>query len=117
VWRCSSCDGSDWEQVVGDGFGSANNLGAQALISFGDWLTCVTQNDETGVQVWRTDDGMSWEQAAPGGFGDSGNFRPYWDNSVAIFEDRLFVGTHNPASGGEIWMTLDQLFLPLVIND
>ena len=60
MWRCSTCGGSDWSQVVSDGFGSTDNWGAIALIVFDNHLYCVTGNSETGVEVWRTDNGTDW---------------------------------------------------------
>jgi len=43
------------------------------LIVSDNYLYCVTCNDETGAEVWRTDDGANWEQVGPDGFGDSNN--------------------------------------------
>jgi hypothetical protein len=116
IWRCSICDGTDWERVVDGGFGSTDNRGVMGLIAKDDSLYAVTENDHTGLEVWRTDDGSGWSRVSRGGFGDNTNFRPYWDNSVAIFDDRLYVGTHNWGNGGEVWVLLDQVFLPIMMR-
>ncbi len=117
VWRCSTCDGSDWSQVISDGFGNPDNRGVYALTGFNAQLYSVTCNEETGIEVWRTDDGATWEQVGPDGLGDSNNDRPYWDNSTLVFEDNLYVGTQNWANGGEVWQTLRQVYLPLVVQN
>ena len=41
----------------------------------------------------------------------------YWDGSVTVFNDRLYVGTLNRANGGEVWLYLHkQVHLPLVLR-
>jgi hypothetical protein len=87
---------------------------------FEDDLYLVTGNMVSGAEVWRTSDGASWHQVGFGGWGDALNIGSYWNNSIAVFEDRLFVGTHKnwnvePPTGGEIWLYLhNTVFLPLV---
>ena len=110
LWRCQRCDGTDWEQTpVADGFGDTENRGIRSLIPFGDALYAFTYNRTAGMQAWHTVDGVTWEQVGPDGLGDSNNYSPYWDNSVAVFDDRLHVGTWNLAHGGEVWQTMLQL--------
>jgi len=115
VWRCSTCDGSDWQQVISDGFGNTNNTVIGSLITFSDHLYAITYNWTTGMEVWRTADGTSWEQVGFAGFGDSNNLGPYWDNSVAV--GSLYIGTWNWANGGEVWLFLpERLYLPIVLK-
>ncbi|RLC66298.1 MAG: hypothetical protein DRI48_04975, partial [Chloroflexi bacterium] len=110
LWRCQQCDGPDWEQVsVDKGFGDTENRGIHALATFADALYAFTDNRTAGVEVWRTTDGTTWEKVGADGLGDSNNYSPYWDNSVAVFDDHLHVGTRNPAHGGEVWRTDLQL--------
>ncbi|HFD39031.1 MAG TPA: PKD domain-containing protein, partial [Anaerolineae bacterium] len=103
VWRCTICDGSDWEQVITDGFGNPNTTPASALEVFGDSLYFVMGNPVTGMEVWRTLNGTQWEQVAFAGLGDSNNSLSGWDNSVTVWNNRLYIGTWNWANGGEIW--------------
>jgi PKD repeat protein len=103
VWRCQVCDGSDWTKVVDNGFGNINARGYHALIVFGNHLYSVMANRTTGLEVWRTADGTNWEQVGFAGFGDSNNIGTYWGNSVAIYNNRLYIGTWNDANGGEVW--------------
>jgi len=103
VWRCQVCDNSDWTKVVDNGFGNANTRGMNALEVLNSHLYFVVGNSTTGMEVWRTADGTNWEQMGFAGFGDSNNYTPYWDNSVAVFNNRLFIGTCNWANGGEVW--------------
>jgi hypothetical protein len=121
VWRCSSGSGcnenSDWEQVVSDGFGSTDNVNADALIVSDSYLYCITYNEETGTEVWRSSTGDSgdWEQVGPDGFGDSNNFVPHWDNSVVA--GSLYIGTWNWANGGEVWQLAGgQVYLPIILK-
>jgi hypothetical protein len=122
VWRCSTgsgCDeNSDWEQVVSGGFNDANNTNANALIVSDDYLYCVTYNEETGSEVWRssTRDSGDWEQVGPDGFGDSNNFVTYWDNAVVT--GSLYIGTINWANGGEVWQLAagGGVYLPIILK-
>jgi hypothetical protein len=119
IWRCHSCDGSDWERVVADGLGDDSRRGMNALEVAGNRLFWVVGTSDTGLEVWGTSTGDEgdWHQIGLGGFGDSNNRAPYMDNSVVAFDDTLFVGTINQAHGGEIWVLLNDLFLPLVMRN
>ncbi len=104
VWRCQLCDGTDWQQVEGNGFGNPNTRGDRpGLEVYKERLHVVAGNSDTGAEVWRTANGIDWEQVGFAGFGDSNNRTTYWDNSVGVYNDRLFVATLNDANGGEIW--------------
>ncbi len=122
VWRCQVCDGSDWESVMTDGFGDGGASDPSALEVFEGQLHLILGNYTTGLQIWRSDTGDpgDWEQVGFAGLGDSNNRAPYWNNSVAVFNDDLYLGTINEANGGEVWrsLILDQsVYLPaLLIN-
>jgi len=118
VWRCQVCDGSDWTKVVDNGFGNPNTRGSSALEVFDGQLYFTVGTYTTGMEVWRTADGTAWEQVGYAGLGDSNNRAPYWDNSVTVFNNRLYIGTSNHASGGEVWLYLPRLlYLPLVLKN
>jgi len=103
LWRCQDCGGSDWEQVpIAKGLGDPASYDFSALIAFDGAMYGLLSNDATGMQIWRTANGLDWEQDAPHGLGTSSN-HPCGDNSVALFGDRLFLGTQNGAHGGQIW--------------
>jgi basic membrane protein A len=105
IWR--SANGSDWSLVESGGLGDPNNNRGYGLKVFQDHLHLVTGNLESGAEVWRTADGTSWEQVGFNGWGDPLNVGSYWDSSIAIFKERLFVGTIKnwmvEPSGGEVW--------------
>jgi len=103
VWRCQVCDGSDWQKVVDNGFGNVNTRTYGALEICDGRLYFIVGNSNTGLEVWRTANGMNWVQVGFAGFGDSNNYASYYDNSVAVFNNRLFIGTINSANGGEVW--------------
>ena len=119
LWRCQQCDGSDWEQVsIAKGFGDTENRAIRSLVIFDDVLYAFTHNRTTGMEVWRTTNGTNWEQVGPDGLGDSNNYSPYWDNSVTVFNESLYVGTWNPANGGEVWCNKTYpIYLPLVLRN
>ena len=103
VWRCQVCDGSDWQQVVDNGFGNSDTRSTPALEVFDGSLYVIVGNQETGLEVWRTQNGVDWQQVGFAGFGDSNNATPILDNSVTVFDNRLYIGTWNTANGGEVW--------------
>jgi hypothetical protein len=45
---------------------------------------------------------------------------PYHDNSITVYEDRLFVGTvkvTDPPAGGELWLLLPSTtYLPMLLG-
>ena len=116
IWRCQTCDGSDWQKVVDNGFGNADTRGMSALEIFNEHLYFVVGNSVSGMEIWRTADGMNWEQVGFAGFGDSNNYATYWDNSTTVFNNSLFIGTFNSANGGEVWRMLRTVYLPAVIK-
>lgn len=108
IWRCSAASGcdeaTDWTSVATKGFNNPNNYGVWALTESGSYLYAVANNFTTGMEVWRTADGTDWAQVSAGGFGDSNNAGTYWDSSIAVYSNRLYIGTTNSANGGEIWV-------------
>ena len=114
VWRCQVCDGSDWNRVVTNGFGSPNSGSVDALLVFDNAVYAIVANETTGFEVWRTEDGAVWTQVSGGGLGDSNTIAPWADNSVVVFNNSLWIGTQNYASGGKIWQLLRSLYLPLI---
>lgn len=117
LWR--SDDGTTWTQVLGDGLGDPGNVKVESLSVFEGYLVLVTNNEASGMEVWCSSDGATWDQVSSDGFGDPANFATLWSNATVTYRDRLFVGTwrYGHASGAEVWMTADQVFLPLVLRD
>ena len=117
VWRCQTCDGSDWQRIVVAGFGNAETNKSSALETAGGALFYVAGNYSTGLEVWRTQDGLTWEMVGSAGLGDSNNRSPFWDNSVLGSGSALWVGTWNPANGGEVWSYQPHsVYLPLALH-
>jgi sugar lactone lactonase YvrE len=120
LWRCSTCDsGSSWSQVIGptgsvsSGFGKSANGRIEALQVYNNMLYAITYNND-GMEVWRTPNGTTWQQVGWGGFGNSNNYAAYYSNSVAVFNNNLYIGTLNDANDGQVWSLAKQLFLPLI---
>jgi len=114
VWR--SPDGAlDWTRVVSSSSISPTIGGENGLEVFAGHLYLVARNNETGLQVWRTANGTAWEQVGFAGLGDSDNQWSYWDNALLAFQDRLYLGTNNFTTGGQVWrLTEYKLYLPFV---
>lgn len=98
LWR--SQNGTDWAQI--SGVGTEYAVEESGMEVFNDQLYLVVRN-YGGLEVWRTADGISWEQVGFGGFEDSDNWWSYWDNGIAVFKGKLYVGTNNYYTAGEIW--------------
>ncbi len=106
VWRT---DGANWEAVAGGGaaepagFGNPGNSIAQSMAAYGSDLFVGTHNGG-GCQVWRYD-GSAWTAIIGGGalmgpgFGNTANDEA---ESMAVFESKLYVGTHN-TNGCQVW--------------
>jgi len=58
VW---SYDGSSWTEIIGDGFGDANNVAVSSMYSTGSDLYVGTENSVTGAEVWELYGGK-WTQ-------------------------------------------------------
>jgi hypothetical protein len=101
IWR--TADGQHWEKVVGDGYGDVSNVKVESLLRYADLLYTATYNSQTGIQVWRSADGIAWEQVIANGFDDSNNYATLWSNATVKYQGKLFIGTWNTASGGEVW--------------
>jgi arabinogalactan oligomer/maltooligosaccharide transport system substrate-binding protein len=101
VWR--SDDGVNWTQVVYGNIGPTLPEGSNALEVYNGTLYLVTGQDSEGLQVWSTRNGTSWIQVAFAGFGDPANGWSFWDSATEVFKDKLYVGTNNFDTGGEIW--------------
>lgn len=101
--RCGVCDGADWESANEPGFGNPDNLYRGSLVATEVALFAIVGNGPSGIEVWRTSDGEEWEQIAAGGFGDADNLYTEGQGSAIVFDDRLYVGTWNSTTGGQIW--------------
>ncbi|MFN2148438.1 MAG: FixG Ig-like domain-containing protein, partial [Anaerolineales bacterium] len=97
------CDGTDWEQVIDNGLGNSDSRLMPGFEVFDDRLYLAVGNLVDGMQVWQTNDGDNWYPIAMEGFYDSDNWSALWDYSLVEYEGHLYLGTWNPANGGEIW--------------
>jgi len=119
VWRTSN--GAIWTKVVNAGFGDINNCSIGALTVFEGNLYATTYNhpwndSQTGIEVWRTEDSTTWTQINPDGFGDNNTKAGF---AVAVFDNHLYFGTWNRASGGKIWLlnATQPVYLPIIMNN
>jgi hypothetical protein len=117
IWRCATCDGTDWTQAASGGFGNPDNRGVPSLIVFDGQLYAVTRNRPTGMEVWHSANGTDWEVATAGMFANT--TEPYWDNSVTVFDNGLYVGASYPwgNAGGKVWLMTKQAYLPVILKN
>jgi sugar lactone lactonase YvrE len=108
LWRCQTCDGSDWQPVTPLRFGNAANVAVESLIVYNRMLYAFTANLSTGMEVWRTSDGATWAQIGFAGLGDANNYYPLYDNATVIHNGNLYVGVWNNAGGGKIWQYIPE---------
>lgn len=116
VYRCTVCDGTDWQEVEPVSFTDINNSWDPGLISTNGKLYAVLGNSAKGMEVWQTADGVNWVPIATGGFGDANNNGAYWSNSLVAFNNYLYIGTDNSGNGAEVWQYSTQLsvYIPMV---
>ena len=95
VWKY---DGSDWDQVNTNGFGSISNTEAVSMVFYDppglapQALYVGTSNKTTGGQIWRYDGGTSWAKVNTDGFGDAYNTKI---ESLCVYDSKLHAGTYN----------------------
>lgn len=109
IWRCSACDGNDWERVVQTSEYEGGTFGPVSLEVFAESqeyaFLYAALGADGGLQVWRTRDGVDWEIRALDGLGDSDNAAVAGDGALVALDGRLYVGTMNEAHGAEVWST------------
>jgi hypothetical protein len=108
IWR--SKDGLNWEPVMLGGFGNWRSWKVDGLTTFHGqlyawtWtLNWASWENDGGVEVWRSKDGLHWTQVNEDGFGDPNNWVSHEDVAVAQYKGKLFFGTLNDVTGGQIW--------------
>ena len=84
---------------------------------FKDRLVLGVSGSAKGAQIWTSDDGLSFQPAVADGLGDSGNTGVSIVQEQPVLDGKLYIGTSNPASGGEIWRTGDGLKWERVADD
>lgn len=92
-----------WQQVEGNGFGSANNNIIYLLVSFKGYIYAGTDNTNGGY-LYRSSDGTTWEAVGMSDFTDT--------NNTALFpllasSGYLYVATANNTTGAEFWRSSD----------
>jgi len=100
IWRT---DGINWTQVIGDGFGDANNDALSALSVFNGFLYASLLND-TNVQIWRSSNGTEWTHIVDGTIG---GLNLHGINGLEVYNDRLYLVMQNDTTGLEVWQTLN----------
>lgn len=110
-----SANGIDWEPSPG-AFSHPEVGCINGMEVFTGKLYLAIQNDAGGLEVWRTANGIDWEQVGFDGFGDSNNQLSYWDNATTIFNDKLYIGTDNSITGGEVWQMTAEVIPPASVS-
>ena len=103
IWRCQVCDGSDWINVVPNGFNNPNANHAPALVVLKTGIYAFLGNRADGLQVYQSKDGLIWKKVGVDGLGSSHNLITYWGNAVTVLNNTLYLGTYNPNNGGGVW--------------
>lgn len=101
-------DGLHFTQIEKGGFGDPHNDWVEGFV-FNDRLIVVVSGAASGPQIWVSDDGLAFRQTESGGLGDKGNTGFATVRTQPVLDGKLYVGTSNPSTGGEIWRTSDGL--------
>ena len=97
VFRSPTGDAGSWEDAligIGAGFGDPNNENFKDMLEFDGQLCGGTWNENTGAEVWCTNDGSSWQRKSLSGFGDPQNVI-IWSGEV--FDGSLYFSTQHQA--------------------
>jgi sugar lactone lactonase YvrE len=88
LWRCTTCDGSDWEQLTSFVSTTLSDSGNSipAIVTFANALWAVTSDGE----VWRSANGTAWAQVTADTFGSEKSI-----NSMAVYGTDLYIGTRS----------------------
>ncbi len=97
IWRTN--DGTTWEKVVGDGFGSTSRSSISHMTIFGGYLYATTAEAFGPNYIYRTRDGINWELAYQGM-----NNEPYIGD-ITSYMGRLYLTTYN--WGGKVYSSPD----------
>jgi len=106
VWRSATGDPDSWEQVFTFPDEPESRIGSiRGMIPHSDGLLYMSTTRSGDVlpggigQIWATD-GLTFTRVVTAGFGnpDNGGI-----SSLASFNDCLYAGTYNPATGYEVW--------------
>ncbi len=90
-------DGSVWERVNPPGFGSVENNGIVVLCPYKGSLYAVTRNDDTGLEIWKSNDTGAWDQVTVPGLTDNniyygylkpGAFAPQYDTKFNLNQNQ-----------------------------
>lgn len=95
LWRSTTGNPGEWQQVVPDGFGTANNHAIWSLAGFNGRLYAGTYNTQSGPEIWRSPDGLNWNRVATNGFGASSLTMVF---ALEPFNGYLYVGVYSNPS-------------------
>ena len=109
-------DGMKFTQIEKGGFGDPKANWSNAFV-FKDRLVLGVSGSAKGAQIWTSEDGLSFGQAVADGLGDSGNTGFSIVQEQPVLDGNLYIGTSNPASGGEIWHSGDGLKWERVVDN
>ncbi|MGC9395858.1 MAG: hypothetical protein ACP5J4_13515 [Anaerolineae bacterium] len=104
IYSSTTGNPNSWTRVISAGFGDVNNVNFKDMRVFQDWLCGGTANDETGAEVWCTQDGAQWEQKNSSGFDVVSNTLIA---STGVFSGGLYVGVVSDVISGSVWRTDD----------
>jgi sugar lactone lactonase YvrE len=95
-------NGINWNPVVSDGFGNANNSAVIAMTAYNTKLYAAVSNYGDGAEIWSSSTGNenSWAPVMTGGFGDADNKTI---NTFAVFQGVLYASAYHSSSGAGIW--------------
>jgi hypothetical protein len=103
IWRSSN--GTEWQQVVGDGFGNPDNMAITTFTVFSETLYASTGNATGGWEIWRssTGDSLSWTPVITSGLGYTANQNV---TGFTLFDDFIYLASEGPHPS-QVWRSAD----------
>jgi hypothetical protein len=103
IWR--TFDGTNWEMVVGDGFGNPGSDGLGAFADYKGYLYVGAETGEAGgAQIWRSPDGLTWERINLEGLLSIDDFKV---DGLNVYLGQLYAHINNEVDGVKVIRTKD----------
>jgi hypothetical protein len=110
----------NWQAIVSDGFGDANNQDISALEVFKGKLYAEATNYFDGAAIWRSANGETWTQVTAPGFDSAYGANNPFVFDMVVFKGQLYAGTgswEGSPSAGQIWRSANGTDWSLVAAD
>ena len=103
VWRCQTCDGSDWSRVLEAELDGESVYDSASLVNHRGVLFLVAGSISAGPDAWQTSNGDQWQAVSEDGLDISSSPETLSGYMLRSVRDRLWLGTRDPTNAGQLW--------------